>query len=86
MKTVEMDRHAMLDRARNHSTPWDIVIIGGGVAEALGNSWITRVRDVARAQVLVDPDAKIRIEPAALGDDAGIHGAALLARERFVQA
>jgi glucokinase len=64
----------------------EIVIIGGGVAQALGEPWIAQVRAVARAQALVDRDAKIRIEPAALGDDAGILGAALLARERFVPA
>jgi glucokinase len=64
----------------------EIVIIGGGVTEALGTPWIDLVRNVARAQTLVDREAKIRIEPAALGDDAGILGAALLARERFVEA
>jgi glucokinase len=64
----------------------EIVIIGGGVAQALGDPWIALVREVARAQALVDREATIRIEPAALGDDAGIHGAALLARERFVPA
>jgi glucokinase len=62
----------------------EIVIIGGGVAEALGDKWVAQVREVARRQSLVDPDDKIRIEPAALGDDAGILGAALIARERFV--
>ena len=61
----------------------EIVIIGGGVAQALGDPWIAQVRDVTRAQTLVDPHHKIQIEPASLGDDAGIHGAALLARERF---
>ena len=34
-------------------------------------------------QILVDPAEKIKIEPAALGDDAGILGAALLAFEKF---
>jgi glucokinase len=62
-----------------------IIVIGGGVAQALGDSWIAQVREVARRQSLVDRDNTIRIEPAALGDDAGIHGAALLARERFVE-
>jgi glucokinase len=61
----------------------EIVIIGGGVAEALGDPWIAQVREVARRQSLVDREGKIRIDRAALGDDAGIHGAALLARERF---
>jgi glucokinase len=38
-----------------------------------------------RAQAFTDPEGKIRIERAALGDDAGILGAALLAREHFVK-
>lgn len=61
-----------------------IVIVGGGVAGALGESWVELVRDAARAQALVDPSGKIRIALAALGDDAGVLGAALMARERFV--
>ena len=62
----------------------EIVIVGGGVTEALGEPWVERVRASARAQALTDPTGKVRIERAALGDDAGILGAALLARERFV--
>jgi glucokinase len=62
-----------------------IVILGGGVAAALGDSFLNRVRAATRTQVLADPENKIRIEHAALGDDAGILGAALLARERFIK-
>ena len=61
----------------------EIVVIGGGVTEALGEPFLERIRESARRQILVDPGETIRIEPAALGDDAGILGAALLARERF---
>ena len=61
----------------------EIVIIGGGVTEALGDPWLELVRTAARRQALTDRDGRIRIERAALGDDAGILGAALLARERF---
>jgi glucokinase len=61
----------------------EIVIIGGGVADALGEPWIELVRTSARAQSLADPTGKIPIELAALGDDAGILGASLLAREQF---
>lgn len=64
----------------------EIVIIGGGVTGALGTSWIQRIRESARRQILVDPEEKIKIEAAALGDNAGILGAALLARERFAAA
>ena len=61
----------------------EIVIIGGGVAAALGSTFIDLVRASARLQILVDPEEKIKIEPAALGDDAGIFGAALIALEQF---
>jgi glucokinase len=61
----------------------EIVIVGGGVAGALGEPYLELVRSAARSQAFTDPDAKIRIERGALGDDAGILGAALLAREQF---
>jgi len=61
----------------------EIVIIGGGVVEALGQPYIDLIREAARAQILTDPDERIKIEPAALGDDAGILGGALMAREKF---
>jgi glucokinase len=63
----------------------EIVIIGGGVVNALGDSWIDLARASARSQILTDPSGQIKIERAALGDDAGILGAALLAREQFVR-
>ena len=56
----------------------EIVIVGGGVAGALGEPYLDLVRSAARAQAITDPEGKIRIEQAALGDDAGILGAALL--------
>lgn len=61
----------------------EIVILGGGVVEAVGPAFLDEVRQAARHQILIDPDQAIKIEPAELGDDAGILGAALLARERF---
>jgi glucokinase len=62
----------------------EIIIIGGGVTGALGAPFLDMVRVTARAHALADPCRTMRIEPAALGDDAGILGAALLARERYV--
>ena len=50
------------------------VIIGGGVAGALGDSYIDLVRGSARAQAITDPEGKIVIDRAALGDDAGMPG------------
>lgn len=61
----------------------EIVIIGGGVTEALGPAYMDEVRAAARHQILADPDHKIAIVPAALGDDAGILGGALMAFETF---
>jgi glucokinase len=61
----------------------EIVIIGGGVAGALGEPYLELVRSAARSQAITDPEGKVRIEQAALGDDAGILGAAMLAREQF---
>lgn len=63
----------------------EIVIVGGGVVGALGDPWVDLVRTSARTQILTDPEGKIKIVRAALGDDAGILGAALLAREQFVR-
>jgi glucokinase len=61
----------------------EIVILGGGVAGALGEPYLELVRSAARSHAITDPDGKTRIERGALGDDAGILGAALLAREHF---
>ena len=63
----------------------EIVIIGGGVAGALGEPYVELVRAAVRTHSLTDPHGTIRIERAALGDDAGILGAALLARENLVR-
>jgi glucokinase len=61
----------------------EIVIIGGGVAGALGDPYLEIVRASARSQTITDPQGKIGIDRAALGDDAGILGAALLVREHL---
>jgi glucokinase len=61
----------------------EIVIIGGGVTEALGGPWVDLVRASIRKIALVDPHETINVEAAALGDDAGVLGAALLAAEEF---
>ncbi|MGO9468129.1 MAG: ROK family protein [Isosphaeraceae bacterium] len=63
----------------------EIVIVGGGVAGALGDSYLDLVRTAARSHILTDPAGTIRIERAGLGDNAGILGAALLARERLLE-
>jgi glucokinase len=64
----------------------EVVVIGGGVTAALGDTWVDLVRITARETCLVDPSNRIQIVPAALGDDSGMLGAALMAREAFVHA
>ncbi|HEU5116070.1 MAG TPA: ROK family protein [Isosphaeraceae bacterium] len=59
----------------------EVVVIGGGVTEAIGAPYVNLVRQHARTQILTDPEGRIGIVPAALGDDAGILGAAIMARE-----
>ena len=61
----------------------EVVILGGGVIEALGPTYLDAIRNSARNQILVDPEKTIEIVPAALGDDSGILGAAFMAREKF---
>ncbi len=59
------------------------VVVGGGVVEALGESYLSIVRDAARPHILADSDSASRIIQSGLGDDAGVLGASLLAREIF---
>src|SRR5256714_1145829 len=58
----------------------EVVVLGGGVVEAMGDDFVGRideaVRDVAFGFMVKD----MRIVRAALGDDAGVTGAAMLAR------
>jgi glucokinase len=61
----------------------EIVIVGGGVVEALGQPYINTVESAARPHLLADPERRMKIVAGALGDDAGIQGATLLAREHF---
>ena len=63
----------------------ELVIIGGGVAEALGEPYRALVEQAIRAHTIVDPDHKIQIQSASLGDDAGLLGSALMAREHFAK-
>ena len=60
----------------------ELVVLGGGVIEALGEPFVARIRELTRAQPLEAVTRDLRIEPSLLGDDAGITGAALLVRRR----
>ncbi len=58
----------------------DLVIVGGGVAEALGAPFLKRVRSSFEKDVFPARCRKARLVLTQLEDDAGLLGAALLAR------
>jgi glucokinase len=62
----------------------EMFVIGGGVAEALGEQLVEPIRRKAPGWFIKESDAaKVRIVLAELGDDAGVLGAATLARMRL---
>ena len=60
----------------------EVVVIGGGVAGALGESFIERVWDFAQRYTLPGSTNGVRCVAAALGDDSGIVGCASYARKK----
>lgn len=62
----------------------DLFVLGGGVATDLGAAYIQDVRKWAATFAFSQELGRLRVEPAALGDDAGVLGAALYAREKGV--
>lgn len=70
---------------------WDLLapelfLLGGGVVEALGKSYLALVRESAEKHAFTTELAKIRIALSRLGDDAGLLGAALASRDRAAAA
>jgi glucokinase len=61
-----------------------LVVVGGGLADRLGPSFIERVEQACRADVF-PRNPELRIVPAGLGDRGGSIGAALLAIERIAE-
>ena len=59
----------------------DLFVLGGGVAEDVGEPYVEQVRVAANQHAFFTDLAPVRIVRSALGDDAGILGAAVLARE-----
>ena len=54
----------------------EVVVIGGGVAGALGENFIERIWEIAQRYTLPGAAAGVRCVPATLGDDSGIVGCA----------
>lgn len=62
----------------------DTVIIGGGVTEALGAPYLARIRQSFKKHVFPKRCQKCRLVMTKLKDDAGLLGAALLARAGLI--
>jgi glucokinase len=60
----------------------EVVVLGGGMAGALGDSFLERVWEIACRYALPGAADGVRCVPAALEDDSGIYGAAAYARDQ----
>lgn len=61
----------------------EMIVFGGGVVEALGDSFVEPIRKVSRAHFKLQHEAeRVRIVPAMLADHAGVLGAAILASQQ----
>lgn len=60
-----------------------VVILGGGMTEGIGKPYVERVAKAIRANVFPARCQKVQVLATKLADDAGLLGAALLAREKF---
>lgn len=61
----------------------EMIVIGGGVTERMGDKFVAPIRKVAQAHFINKTDAnKVKIVPAALKDASGVVGAAVMARQR----
>ncbi len=58
------------------------VVVGGGLTEALDSRWIKWIRSAFQKDVFPDVCKQCKVLESALDDDAGLLGAALLAREK----
>ena len=61
----------------------EMIILGGGVVEALDDKFLDRIRKFAVAYALPNTMDGVEIATARLGDDAGVIGASVLARQHF---
>ncbi|MDY3554657.1 ROK family protein [Gemmata sp. JC717] len=60
----------------------EVIVLGGGVAGALGDNFIERIWEIAQRYTLPGAAAGVRCVAAQLGDDSGIVGCAAYAKSR----
>ncbi|MBZ5561494.1 MAG: ROK family protein [Acidobacteriia bacterium] len=83
MKRAQYYLGVMVSNVVNLLDP-DCVVIGGGIAERLGEEYVAPIRKTAYEHFLRRHDAeRVKIVPGILGDNAGPLGAAVLARRRL---
>lgn len=63
----------------------DRVVVGGGLTEALDARWLKWIRDTVHQHVFPAACKRCKIVASTLGDDAGLIGAALLARDSIAK-
>lgn len=61
----------------------EAIVVGGGLSDALGRPWISRIRHAFARSVFPQAMRRCKVLPSALGDHAGVLGAALLAMDLF---
>ncbi len=61
----------------------EMIVLGGGVVEALDHDFIKNIRKATKKFALPNTLKGVQIVRAQLGDDAGVLGAAALARQRL---
>ena len=59
----------------------DIIVFGGGLIEAMPDYMLPIIEKKARKRVLPSLQSVFKIKEAKLGDDAGVMGAAALAKQ-----
>ena len=59
----------------------DVIVFGGGLIEAMGKVMLPRIEKTARKRVLGSLKDVYEIKEAELGDDAGVMGAAAIAKQ-----
>ena len=64
----------------------EVVVVGGGVTKALGSQFPERIWEFAQRYALPRSTENVRCVMSALGDDAGITGAAAYAQNHFSKA
>lgn len=60
----------------------EVIVVGGGVTGALGDTFIERIWEIAQRYALPGAAMGVRCIAAALGDDSGIVGCAAFAKSR----